>query len=295
MQILPIIAYASGLAGNHPGCAEGPAVLQQSKVLQRLNTRGWQVLWQEILSADVAKMSGLAAFPAVVSLCRQLAKITQQLSAMQQLFCVVGGDHSSAIGTWSGVYAGITQRYPAHRLGLVWFDAHLDSHTPETTLSGNIHGMPLACLLGYGEQRLSKLLGQESAIIKAQHVSVIGARSWETAEYQLLERLKVKVYTMAEIQRRGLQQVFAEAIARASIGTQGYGISLDLDVIDPNDVPGVGTPAVDGIELAELLQALQYCRGDKRLLGIEIAEFNPSFDKNGITLQAIAQILLNLL
>lgn len=221
----------------------------------------------------------------------QLAEITQDLTAQKQTFMVVGGDHSCAIGTWSGVAAELAKENAA--LGLIWIDAHMDSYTFDTTPSGNIHGMPLAALFGYGAAKLTHIL-TSTPKLKPEHVSLIGIRSFESGEAALLHRLGVRIYEMAEIKERGLTCVLQEAIARAKQGTVGFGVSLDFDAIDPQDAPGVGVPEPDGIKDKDLYRALTLLRQEKHLLGIEIVEYNPSLDKNCKTELVINKIVLSI-
>lgn len=294
MQKLPIISYAVGLAGRLSGCALGPSVAKQAVPEEAFSKLGWQFDWCATVADSGNTYSKLAVIPAIAKLAKQLAKLTQDLAAEKQYFAVLGGDHTMAIGTWSGVYQAITKVEIRPSLGMIWIDAHLDSHTPETSISKNVHGMPLACLLGYGDQRLVAIAGN-TPVLHPQYVSVVGARSWEDGEYALLEKLKVRIYTMTEIQQRGLRVVMQEARHRAMQASGGYGISLDLDAIDPKDAPGVDSPETNGILLNELLDVLTLYRSDPQLRGLEIAEFNPSVDKDNKTLQAIWQIIASLL
>jgi arginase len=191
---------------------------------------------------------------------------------------VIGGDHSCAIGTWSGVAA-------AHRpdeIGLLWIDAHLDSHTPQTSHTGLIYGMPLAALLGHGEREFTECLVPGAKVLP-EHVCVLGARSYEPEERALLDRIGVRVIGMEEIGRCGVAAALAQALAVVGSAPGGYGVSLDLDVLDPRDAPGVGTPAPGGLRAAELVPALAAIGRDGRLRALEIAEYNPRRDRNGVT------------
>jgi arginase len=183
------------------------------------------------------------------------------------------------VGTWSGVAAAHRDRGP---LGLLWIDAHLDSHTPQTSHTGLIYGMPLAALLGHGERPFTECLVPGAKVL-AQHVCVLGARSYEPEERALLDRIGVRVIGMEEIGRRGVAAALDEALAIVGGAASGYGITLDLDVLDPRDAPGVGTPAPGGLRAAELIPALAAAAGDPRLRALEIAEYNPRRDRNGIT------------
>ncbi|MES2998754.1 MAG: arginase [Pseudomonadota bacterium] len=286
---LVLLGYASGLAANNSGCAEGPRKLKEHHIENKLSSQGLNSHWQAMLAlqADSTKDRLIQ----VAELNRQLAEITHDLVEQDQPFLVIGGDHSSAIGTWSGVSA--TKLSTENALGLIWIDAHMDSHTFDTTPSGNIHGMPLAALLGYGDVALTEILTSKPKL-KPEHLSLIGARSFESEEAALLRRLGVRIYEMPEIKRRGLIVVLQEAIARAKKNTAGFGVSLDLDAIDPNDAPGVGVPEPDGIAGKDLCQALTLLRQEKQLLGLEIVEYNPYLDEDNKTEQLIHKIVLSI-
>lgn len=179
-------------------------------------------------------------------------------------------------------------------MGLVWIDAHMDSHTAETSPSGNIHGMPLAALLGYGGPELTQIQMTDPKL-SPEFLSLIGVRSFEAPEAQFLQRLGVRVYDMQEVKTRGLEIILAEAIARAEQSPSGFGVSLDLDALDPNDAPGVGVPESGGLLAEALCQALTQLKHNKNLLGIEIVEYNPCLDNDYKTEQLIQKILLSIL
>lgn len=280
---LTIIGYASGIGANNPGCGLGPALVQTSAYLQGIPLH---LKWQEMLYPH-ENTRGLQAIPAITKMCGGLAKMTQQLTQNHQAFVVMGGDHSCAIGSWSGTAMGIA---PQGKLGLIWIDAHLDSHTPDSTISGNVHGMPLAALLGYGDLSLTQLLSPQPKIAP-ENVCIIGVRSFEPPEKKLLENLKVRIYYMDEVKERGLKTIFNEALLHVKKNTAAYGISLDLDAIDPNEAPGVGTPEPGGIHAQDLMDALRQVLQDPNFLGAEIVEFNPENDVNHKTEKIIGDLI----
>lgn len=278
-------AWGDG-AGDH-GCAAGPQLLQTQSLLISQPSFHWRAM---IDSASLSRRLDQDVSLTIATLCRQLAQQTKQLCQQHQSFLTIGGDHTCAIGTWSGAFAALQKRGP---LGLIWFDAHMDSHTPETTLSGNLHGMPLACLLGYGNEALIHLMTPVPTL-QPHHVCLIGVRSFEAGEAALLKALKVRIFFMEEVQERGLAAVFQEAYQIVTHGTQAYGISIDLDAIDPLEAPGVGSPEPQGLNSEELIKALQTVCGDSRLIGAEIAEFNPKHDMDHRTALLIEKLALAL-
>lgn len=288
-QSLVLIAYASGLAGNDPGSAAGPQQLRELGLEKQLLQHGLKSHWQvTLVSQSGPKEDRLTQ---VAELNRRLATMTYDLVKGGHKFLLLGGDHSSAIGTWSGVSAAKVETHGA--MGLVWIDAHMDSHTFATTPSGNIHGMSLAALLGYGDRKLTDILTSEPKL-KPEHVSLIGVRSFESGEAALLRRLGVRIYEMPEIKNRGLTCVLQEAINQAKIGTVGFGVSLDLDAIDPKDAPGVGVPEANGIAGEALCRALTLLQQEKQLLGVEIVEYNPFFDEEHKTERLIPKLVLSI-
>ncbi|MGB6976885.1 MAG: arginase [Gammaproteobacteria bacterium] len=286
LPALPVIGSVSGIGAADPGCSLGPVVVQNSPLLNQLSLN---LRWDDFLYVH-ASQQGLAAIPAIAELCKRLATQTYQYTQQQQPFMVIGGDHSCAIGTWSGVATALQSQGP---VGLIWIDAHMDSHTPQTTPSNNVHGMPLACLLGYGDPALTKILSPQPKL-RPEHVCLIGVRSFESGEAELLKKLNVRIYFMDEIRERGLQEVFQEALNIVQHGTVGYGLSIDLDVIDPIEAPGVGSPAPAGITSIDLYHALDLILQNNRLIGMEIAEFNPNRDENNKTEKIIVEIFRKL-
>jgi arginase len=166
----------------------------------------------------------------------------------------------------------------------------MDSHTPETTPSGAIHGMPLAALLGYGAPELVRVAGFSPKLLPC-HLCLVGVRSFEAGEAELLRRLGVRVFFMDEVKRRGLGAVMADALAIARSGSAGYGISIDLDAFNPQESPGVGTPVRDGLHHLGLDRALHGIINDPHLIALELAEFNPERDQGGRTLKLIGDLL----
>lgn len=199
---------------------------------------------------------------------------------------MLGGDHTCAVGTWTGIAGALAVRGP---LGLVWIDAHMDAHTPSTSPSGMLHGMPLACLLGHGDPRLTAITGD--ARLDPGRVCLVGVRNFETGEAALLRRLGVRVFFMHEVARRGLDAVLADALATAGEGAAGVGLSLDLDALDPRDAPGVGTPAPGGIRGTELVRSLARTAASAALAGVEIVEYNPYRDRGGVTARLVGDVL----
>lgn len=187
----------------------------------------------------------------------------------------LGGDHSVAIGTIAGVASAYAER--GECMGLIWFDAHGDFNTAQTTHSGHIHGMPFAVALGYGAPELTQL-GGFSPKVQAANAVLIGARDLDDEEEKLIEASGIKVYRMAEIEARGIQAVMEEAIAFASNGTAGIHVSFDMDALDPKEAPGVGSPSRHGMSAREARLALGMIGRTGLLRSIDVVEVDPLLD-----------------
>jgi len=194
---------------------------------------------------------------------------------------VLGGDHSIAVGTWSAI-----RQYHQKDFGLIWIDAHLDSHTPETSPSQARHGMPLAALMGYGDCELTSI-GSEEPKLKPENLVIIGARSFEKGEQDLLVQLGVRIIYMEEIHQRGFAACFGEAVAMLTKNGQHFGISFDVDAFDPNIAPGTGAAEPNGLLENDVISAMNGILNHEQLLGFELVEFNPALDIQDKTLNLI--------
>lgn len=277
---LHLLGCASGMAGADLGSGDGPLTMKASALLNALSV---PVVWKDMLKG----VPGREMDKAVSALCTTLAKQTAKLTRDQSFFSVLGGDHSCAIGTWSGVYDA---KCKEGEIGLIWIDAHMDSHTPDTSETGRIHGMPLAALMGHGYPALTEILNKQPKF-KPENVCLIGVRSYESGEADLLKRLNVKVYFMEEVKQRGFDTVLQEAVSHVSQQTVGYGVSLDLDGVDPLDAPGVDVPEPDGIRALDLQEGLTNIAQDPRLIAVEIVEFDPQYDEDQKTEQLVVSVL----
>ena len=278
-----VIGAASGAGAPDPATAEGPDALRRYRAFHDSPLQ--HVEWDAILR--VPRDAQDTPLHAVAALGARLAAEVESVLQAGHFPLVVGGDHSCAIGTWSGVHRALADRGP---IGLIWIDAHMDSHTFATTPSGQIHGMPLAALLGHGEAALTAIDGAE-AKLRPEHVCLIGVRSFEAGEAALLQRLGVRVFGMDEIRRRGLAAVFDEALAIVRHGTAGFGVSVDLDALDPEEEPGVTTPVPGGLRRDELAAALSQLRGDPAFVAMEIVEYNPRHDRDRATANAAGTLV----
>lgn len=277
---IELIGAAWGLGGADPGCAQAPAALAPLLVA-RLARCGAQAIPGPILEPSPAERRRQLA---VSKLCGLLASAVADSLRHGRLPCVLGGDHSCAGGTWTGVARAMNHT----DFGLIWVDAHMDSHTPRTSPTGRLHGMPLAWLLGQDDDLL---YGLAAGVVHPGRVALIGVRSFEPEEAERLDRLGVRVFHMEEVRRRGLEPVFDEALAIVASDTRGFGVSIDLDAITPEDAPAVATPAAGGLRGAELARALGRIGGRPDLMAIELVEYCPRLDREGRSAQVAVDVL----
>lgn len=283
MKKVAIIGVASGLGARDQACQDGPAVLRSLDFFSDLCENGGYFQWDAVIHPAQA----VSVLQGIGGVCAQLATRVAAAYGRGEFPLVLGGDHSCAIGTWSGIAQALKNQ---GEVGLLWIDAHMDSHTFATTPSGAIHGMPLACLLGHGERTLTDIAFPGNKLAPG-NVCLIGTRSFEAGEAALLEKLGVRIYGMGEIRERGFASVFREALGKISQNTAGFGISLDLDALDPQEEPGVGSPAPGGLFRSELTDVLRTMHRPPHFLALEIVEYNPYRDRNFATAKATCELV----
>lgn len=281
-----LVGAACGLGAGNPGCQDGPAALQASPLFQDFLKAHPQFIWDKIFTTRPVH-SPEARWLELTRYLKTLAIYCRDLRQARQSFIVIGGDHACAIATWSGHYAGLQQNAG---LGMLWVDAHMDCHTHETSETGNVHGMPVAALLGYTDKALSQLLSPHVKV-DAAHLAFCGIRSFELGEFNHLKRNQVAGFFMDDITDFGLSAVIRDALAVVRGAPDGYGVSIDLDGLDPKDAPGVGTPVNNGINGDALCATLKGIAQDEKFLGLEIAEFNPHLDKEDTTIKTIIKLI----
>lgn len=226
-----------------------------------------------------------------------LAQLSSKVAASitnGHLPLVIGGDHSSAIGTWSGI---INALKAPRNFGLIWIDAHMDCHTLDTAHEGKWggwwHGQPVPALCGHGLAAFTNLAGN-GAKLSPEHISIIGPHSFEPAEEAFVAKHGIRVYKLDEVKQRGFAVVFAEALTRATTGTQAFGMTIDLDAFCAADAPGVGTAEDDGLSAAKVLPIIKGAAHHVGFSGLEIVEFNPHKDIDRKTAQLIEKLVENI-
>lgn len=296
-KAVTILGVPLGYGASMAGVDIGPAALRVARLQQRIGRLGYSVRdlgdmrleRPQVVPEDTAKLKFMRE---ISNACEQLAGEVEGILEAGEFPIVLGGDHSIAIGSFSG--AANYYRKHEQTLGLIWFDAHADMNTPETTPTGNIHGMPLAALLGFGAPELTRIAGFSPKINPALCAHV-GARDIDPGERELIKKLGMRFFTMREIDERGMRACMDDAIAIASKGTAGYVVTFDVDALDPGDAPGSGTLVRGGLTYREAHLGMELVaeRGGMRLL--EIVEINTALDVNNKTAELGVELILSAL
>ncbi len=216
----------------------------------------------------------------IAETCRELAERVYHTLELGFFPLSLGGDHSIAVGTLAGVSK--FYRHRGQTIGCLWIDAHADMNTPESSPSGNVHGMPFAAALGFGPEVLTNVFG-DSPKVQAKNAVLIGARDLDAGERQQVRESGVHVFTMRDIDEQGMRAVMEKSIELATRGTGGFAVSLDMDVVDPDEAPGVGTPVPGGITFREAHLAMEIIADSKKMVSLEIVEVNPILDTHNRT------------
>jgi len=292
---IAIIGAPLDLGQGRRGVDMGPSALRVANLNARLQSLGYDV--EDLGNIPVEQAEAAPAvdrhakfLPQIAAACEELAARVHHAMQLGSVPVVLGGDHSVAIGTVSGVSRHFRERN--QRVGLIWLDAHADMNTPETSPSGNIHGMPLACLLGMGPQPLTALAGFQPKVDPANTV-IVGLREVDLTERPHVRESGVHAYTMRDIDERGLRAVMEEAIRAASEGTVGFHCSLDMDFVDPKDAPGVGTAVRGGATYREAHLAMEMICDSRRMTSMEAVEVNPVLDEANRTADLAVELIMS--
>jgi arginase len=292
---IAIIGAPLDLGQDRRGVDMGPSALRVASLNSRIASLGYEVEdWgnihveqKEALPEGHPHAKYLAQIAAASDL---LAAQVDQALTQSRMPLVLGGDHSVAIGTVTGV----ARHYRAlgQSIGLIWLDAHADMNTPESSPSGNIHGMPLACILGSGPPELADLGGFRPKL-SPRNTVIVGLRDVDATEKPQVRDSGVRAFTMRDIDERGLRAVMDEAIRAASDGTAGIHLSLDMDFCDPADAPGVGTPVRGGATYREAHLAMEMICDSRRVISMEVVEVNPVIDEKNRTADFAVELIMS--
>jgi arginase len=292
MAELRIIGVPSDLGQGRRGVDMGPSAIRYAGLDRKLKALGHNVEDLGNVTVPTPEMhtvtnEKLKYLNEVQQVSTDVYGVVKDVLTKGHIPIILGGDHSISIGSVAGVAAA------DRSFGVIWYDAHGDMNTEETTPSGNIHGMPLAVSLGHGHKDLVNL-GGFTPKVKPENVVLVGIRSIDADEARLIRESGIRAYTMAEIDRRGMAQVMEEAVAIASSGTEGIHLSLDLDALDPMFAPGVGTPVNGGVTYREGHLAMEILCDSGKLRSVDVVEVNPILDQENKTAQMAVELVESL-
>ena len=285
MRPVHIIGVSLDLGGNRRGVDMGPSAFRIAGLAERLGSLGAPVVDHGDLVAPIPEVKSEGDprkkyIRDISRVCDKLFKTSLAAFEKGALPLVLGGDHSLAAGSVAATaeYA----RRDGHRIGLIWVDAHGDMNTPASSGSGNVHGMPLAALLGPEPAELARIGGFTPKVLP-EHTVLIGIRNLDEREKEIVRAAKVHVFTMKDIDRAGIASVVEQAISLASTGTSGLHVSFDLDVCDPSIAPGVGTPVKGGLDYREAHMLMEMVADSGLLRALDLVEVNPILDDRNMT------------
>ena len=294
---IAIIGAPMDLGAGRRGVDMGPSALRLAGLNDKLAALGYEVEDLGNVRVDQPETTPVGPaearyLPQIVHACERLAEMVEKAADNGRVPLVLGGDHSIAVGTVSGMSRHFQKTHG--KTGLIWIDAHADMNTRATSPSGNVHGIPLACLIGLGPRELTNLSGYEPAVDPSK-VALIGLRSVDDVERLNVRGAGVHPFTMRDIDERGMVAVIKEAIAIATSGTAGFHLSLDMDALDPREAPGVGTPVRGGITYREAHLAMEHLCDSGAMTSMEIVEVNPVLDEANRTALLAVELAMSAL
>src|SRR5579864_2125337 len=294
---IAIIGAPLDLGQDRRGVDMGPSAIRVANLNKRLTALGYHV--EDLGNVPVDQPESLPEGPArakylpqIAAACKRLADMVEKALAKKKVPVVLGGDHSVAAGTVAGVSRH--WRRKKQEIGVIWVDAHADMNTPETSPSGNVHGMPLACCIGVGPKELTHLLGYAPKV-NPRKVALVGLRDVDVLEKLHVREAGVRAFTMRDIDERGLRSVMDEAFRIATEETAGFHLSLDMDWVDPEFAPGVGTPVRGGATYREAHLAMELICDCGRMLSMEVVEVNPVIDEVNRTADLAVEMIMSAL
>jgi arginase len=280
-----IIGVPMDLGASRRGTDVGPSAMRIAGLGKAISSMGYTLAREEDIMVPAMETRSIedskARFkPQILSVCTELAERVKELMDTGEFPLVIGGDHSIAMGTVAGVSAHYRDR--GEEMGLIWFDAHGDMNIPGVSPSGNIHGMPLAHLLGRGDPDLAGILGF-SPKLNPDKVVLIGIRDIDAGERKIINESGIHVFTMRDIDEHGMAKVARRTMEIVTDGTAGFHVSFDVDGCDPTVIPGSGTLVPGGVRYREAHLLLEYCADSRQMTSMEVVELNPFMDHKNIS------------
>jgi len=282
------------LGAGRRGVDMGPSAIRFAGLSAGLRRLGNNVKYEGNISVPIPEAKppgrGLKYHREVVKICNSLAQHVEKIVDANAFPIVLGGDHSIAMGTVGGISSHYRKKN--QNIGLIYIDAHGDMNTPDTSPSGNIHGMPLAALLGIGPEELTHIHGF-SPKVKKENTALIGIRAIDRKEREVIKQSGIHVFTMREIDERGISEVMREVLDIVNDETSGFHLSFDLDGLDPEIAPGVGTPVRGGINFREAHTLMEMIADDGRMVSLEMVELNPILDNHNTMGKLAVDLILS--
>jgi arginase len=280
-MIIHVLGVPMDLGSGRRGVDMGPSAIRIAGLAARLSELGHTVVDEGdivIKNMEELKVGDPRAryLPEIARASTAIARKVERIMGLGHFPLVLGGDHSIAVGTVSGIAAFAQSQ--GKKMGVLWIDAHGDINTPETSPSGNIHGMPVAALLGFGAPELTSI-GGSAPKVDPSNVAMVGIRSLDTGEKKRLKETGVQVQTMSDLDRHGVDRVMKKALAQVTDGTDFVHVSLDLDAVDPSTAPGVGTPVKGGLDYREAHHIMEVLAEAGVMTSLEVVEVNPILDE----------------
>jgi arginase len=290
-----IIGVPLDLGASRRGTDVGPSALRIAGLGAALRRMGYDVALEEDIPAPAMETrrsedKHARYKPQILDVCTRLATRVKEVVDGGDFPLVLGGDHSIAMGTVAGTAAHYHAKEQS--IGLIWFDAHGDMNVPESSPSGNIHGMPLAHLLGKGDDDLKNILGFHPKV-KPENVALVGIRAIDAGERKIIRDSGIHAFTMREIDEHGMAAVARRALEVVNDGTAGFHVSFDVDGCDPTVIPGSGTLVPGGVSFREAHLLMEYVADSSRLLSLEIVELNPFLDERNISAKRALELILS--
>jgi len=297
MKPVHLIGAPLDLGGGRRGVDMGPSALRIAGIGEQIAALGRDTIDQGNVAAPIRELAreGDARkkyIDEIAAVCRRVHAITRASLDAGALPVVIGGDHSVAAGSVAAS-ADAVRAWTGKPLGMIWVDAHGDMNTPDTSQSGNVHGMPLAALLGQAPEELSSI--GTSPSLRPEHTVLVGIRNLDDREKDQIRAAGVHVFTMKDVDRDGIARVAERALALASTGTGGLHVSFDLDVCDPSVAPGVGTPVRGGLDYREAHMLMELVADSQRLVALDLVEVNPTLDVRNTTAEFAVELALSAL
>ena len=294
---IAIIGAPMDLGAGRRGVDMGPSALRLAGLNEKLAGLGYAVEDLGNVLVDQPEILPVGKPDArylsqIAHTCARLAEMVEHAADEGRVPVVLGGDHSIAVGTVGGMSRHF--RKARRKMGLIWIDAHADMNTPGTSPSGNVHGMPLACCIGLGPAELTGIAGNPP-MVEPGSVALVGLRSVDDIERLNVRGTGVHAFTMRDIDERGLPAVIREAVKIVTAGTAGFHLSFDMDAVDPDEAPGVGTPVRGGITYREAHTAMEIVCDSGRMTSLEMVEVNPVLDEANRTAQLAVELMTSAL